>query len=86
MTDMNGSKLQVPRNSAEMQTPPQQVLIASINPEIHENVIKITQQCYADGSEIYIPSKRKTIRVPEYKGFKEWDIKSKEIFDSLMLL
>ncbi len=83
MTDMHGNLLQVPRTAKEMETPTQQVAIASIHPELHEKILQITQQCYTEGSEVFIPSKGKLITVPEYTGFKKWDAENKAVFDSL---
>lgn len=84
MTDMYGEPLQVPKTPKDMQTTPQQVLVASISPEIHGDVCRITGQCYDDGSEIYIPSKGKLVTVPKYPGFKAWDAPNRAVFDALM--
>jgi fructose-1,6-bisphosphatase/inositol monophosphatase family enzyme len=82
MTDKDGNPLQVPKVAKEMETPIQQVVIASIHPELHENIIKITQDCYSQGSLIYMPRKGLVV-VPEYRGFKKWDEANKAVFDSL---
>jgi fructose-1,6-bisphosphatase/inositol monophosphatase family enzyme len=83
MTDMYGEPLQVPRNPKEMEILPQQVIIASIHPDIHERVIDITQECYGNDSEIYVPFKRKLVKVPEFTGFRDWDKANKAVYDSL---
>jgi len=83
LTDMYGNPLKVPKTSSEMQTPPQQVVIASIHPDLHKPLIEITQKCYGNNSEIYIPSIGKLVRVPEYTGFKAWDSANKKVFDAL---
>jgi len=87
MTDMDGHPLSVPKTPAEMKTPLQQVVVASIHPSIHERVLDITRRCYGPESIIYVPWARKgvgaLITVPEYTGFKEWDPTTKEVFDSV---
>lgn len=83
MSDMYGNSLQVPRNVEEMKTPSQQVIVASIHPELHEPIVRITEQCYGEGSRVYVPSAREIVTLPKYTGFKAWDPQNREIFDSL---
>lgn len=83
VTDMDGEELKVPTNPAEMKTPVQQLIVASISPELHPDVLKITKACYGEDSQIYIPSKDALLRVPKYTGFKDWNPKDKAVFDSL---
>jgi len=83
VSDIHGNPLQVPRTSDEMKTPPQQVIIGSIHPEIHEGLVDITQKCYGEGSEIYVPSAREMVILPKYTGFKKWDPRNREVFESI---
>lgn len=84
MSDMYGNPLSVPKTASEMQNPPQPLVVASIHPELHEDVLKITQQCFGADSQLYYPKKGKLITVPEYTGFREWDAPNKKVLDSLM--
>lgn len=86
MTDMYETPLQVPKTTAEMKTTPQQVVIASVHPELHAPLAEITRQCYGEGAELYFPGKvgkGELGVVPKYTGFKEWDEANKAVFNSL---
>lgn len=84
MTDMYGNPLRVPKTREEMKTPPQQVIFASINPEMHEAAIKIGHKYYGKDAEIYMPKYKEFVSPGiEYPGAGKWEAKHKAILEEL---
>lgn len=84
MTDMYGQKLKTPKTKAEMKTPSQQVLFASINPEIQPVLVEAGLKYYGENARIYMPRYDRFISSGiEYPGAGKWDKTHLDILNSL---
>ncbi len=83
-SDMYGNPIKVPETKQEMNTPTQQVIIASINPEIHEKLVEITQACYGPESKVWLPKFDEVIKAGTYPGFKTWNPTQKKILEEIV--
>jgi|GEM_PF-4527313 len=81
MTDLDGNPLRVPKTPAEMKRPSQQILVASIHPDLHGDALAVSRRCYGPDAEVFVPRLGKTVRVGSYPGFATWDPEQKAIFD-----